>query len=161
MKVKKKLFFNLLIISLIFFIDRLSKNFILHQNSNESNFNLNITSFLDFNLVWNKGIAFGLLSFETNFLYNLTTLIILVIIIFLIYLIYKENSFSSYLYGLICGGAIGNVFDRLNYGSVIDFIDFNYNNFHWFIFIVAVIFITLGVFCLIFKEIFLNKKNEN
>ena len=96
MKVKKKLFFNLLIISLIFFIDRLSKNFILHQNSNESNFNLNITSFLDFNLVWNKGIAFGLLSFETNFLYNLTTLIILVIIIFLIYLIYKENSFSSY-----------------------------------------------------------------
>jgi signal peptidase II len=113
---------------------------------------------LKFELIWNNGIAFGLLSFEENFYYNVLTAIIVLITIILIFLMIKAVNVEKFGFCLIIGGSFGNIFDRLSYSSVIDFIDFNIGNFHWFIFNVADIFITIGVFILIMFELL--KKNE-
>ena len=111
-------------------------------------------------LIWNDGIAFGLLSSKENYLYNLISLIIIIIILILFYLIYKTKKFKKFSYILVTGGALGNVFDRVFYKSVPDFIDVHFNGFHWFIFNIADIFITIGVICLIYDEIFI-EKTEN
>ena len=115
-------------------------------------------AFLNIFLIWNKGIAFGLFSFDQNSLYNLVTIIIIIIISVLIFLIIKSEKFKKYSYILVAGGALGNLFDRIVYNAVPDFIDIHYNQFHWFIFNVADIFITIGIVCLIFDEIFLERK---
>ena len=117
-----------------------------------------MNSFFSLFLVWNKGIGFGLFSFDKSSIYNGITLIILIINLIIIYLIYKENSPKTYFLAIILGGSFGNLFDRLYYTAVPDFIDLNYNGYHWFIFNVADIFITLGIICLIFAELFNYKK---
>ncbi|WP_440937862.1 signal peptidase II [Candidatus Pelagibacter sp.] len=152
MKVKKIFIFNLISLFFLFSLDRLSKFYILQQNNLKPNFNIEVTSFLDFNLVWNQGIAFGLLAFDDILIYNFISFIIALVITFLIILSFREESFRRYVYLLICGGALGNFYDRVVYGAVVDFIDFNYNNFHWFIFNVADIMITVGVLILILSE---------
>lgn len=152
MKVKKIFIINLISLFFLFSLDRLSKFYILQQNNLKPNFNIEVTSFLDFNLVWNQGIAFGLLAFDDVLIYNFISFIIALVITFLIILSFREESFRRYVYLLICGGALGNFYDRVVYGAVVDFIDFNYNNFHWFIFNVADIMITVGVLILILSE---------
>ena len=152
MKVKKIFIINLISLFFLFSLDRLSKFYILQQNNLKPNFNIEVTSFLDFNLVWNQGIAFGLLAFDDVLIYNFISFIIALVITFLIILSFREESFRRYVYLLICGGALGNFYDRVAYGAVVDFIDFNYNNFHWFIFNVADIMITVGVLILILSE---------
>ena len=122
--------------------------------------NINVNSFLNFNLVWNNGIAFGLLSFNENFYYHSITFLIILITVLIVWFAYKSNGLEKISFLMITGGSLGNIFDRLYYSSVIDFIDLNYNNFHWFIFNVADIFITLGVVVLITLEFFKLKKNE-
>ena len=115
---------------------------------------------MNFDLVWNTGIGFGLLSSNSNLVYNLITIIIGVIIIFLIYLIVKSNFLDKTLFSLVMGGALGNFYDRLVYFAVPDFIDIHYQNFHWFTFNIADIFITIGIIMLISKDLFLkNGKN--
>ena len=156
MKVKKIFIINLISLFFLFSLDRLSKFYILQQNNLKPNFNIEVTSFLDFNLVWNQGIAFGLLAFDDVLIYNFISFIIALVITFLIILSFREESFRRYVYLLICGGALGNFYDRVAYGAVVDFIDFNYNNFHWFIFNVADIMITVGILILILSE-FLTK----
>lgn len=156
MKVKKIFIFNLISLFFLFSLDRLSKFYILQQNNLKPNFNIEVTSFLDFNLVWNQGIAFGLLAFDDVLIYNFISFIIALVITFLIIQSFREESFRRYVYLLICGGALGNFYDRVAYGAVVDFIDFNYNNFHWFIFNVADIMITVGILILILSE-FLTK----
>ena len=160
MKIKKNL--NILIsILLIFILDRISKEYILSHEQINNGESIVLNSFIKLDLVWNKGIAFGLLSFSNEIFYNIITTIIMLIIGLLIFLILKNNSFKKYSYMLVCGGAFGNVFDRIVHQSVPDFIDLHYNSFHWFIFNIADIFITIGVICLIINEIFLeNNKNE-
>ena len=116
--------------------------------------------FLNIFLIWNKGIAFGLLSFDQNNLYNSITVFILIIILILFVLIYKSEKLKKYSYIMITGGALGNLFDRFMYSSVPDFIDIHFKEFHWFIFNVADIFITIGIICLIFDEIFLERKSN-
>ena len=111
-------------------------------------------------LIWNKGIAFGLFSFDKDFIYSSLTIIILAILVIILILIFKSNSFKSYCYTIIFGGALGNVFDRIYYSAAPDFIDFHINNFHWFIFNIADIFISIGVICLIYAEVFLDKKTK-
>lgn len=156
MKVKKIFIINLISLFFLFSLDRLSKFYILQQNNLKPNFNIEVTSFLDFNLVWNQGIAFGLLAFDDILIYNFISFIIALVITFLIIQSFREESFRRFVYLLICGGALGNFYDRVAYGAVVDFIDFNYNNFHWFIFNVADIMITVGILILILSE-FLTK----
>jgi signal peptidase II len=148
-----------LFILFIFIVDRLSKNYVilLDQSSLESDL-LFFSSFFNIQLVWNGGVAFGLFSFEEDFYYNLITLIIIFVVILVIYLAKNANKLDRYLYSMIIGGASGNLLDRLLYRSVPDFIDLHYNNFHWFIFNVADIFITIGIISLIFSDILKNKK---
>ena len=143
-------------------MDRLSKNYVISfDKSNLENDLLFFSSFLNIQLVWNNGIAFGLFSFEEDFYYNFITLIIIFVIILVIYLAKNANKIDSYFFSMIIGGASGNLFDRLLYRSVPDFIDLHYNNFHWFIFNVADIFITTGIIFLICSDIIKNiKKND-
>ena len=156
----KKNFFYLLFVVLIFAADRVSKTIILNFFKTSDFTSIKINSFLNFSLVWNNGIAFGLLSLDENFYYNILTLIILFITIIIIFLALKTSDFLKKLsYFMIAGGASGNIFDRIYYSSVVDFIDITINNFHWFIFNVADIFITLGIVILLIRE-FLNKKHE-
>ena len=154
----KKILFNFTIISLIFFIDRISKNYILKIAEQESIVDIYINSYLNFYLIWNKGIAFGLFSFDQNLIYNLITLIIVVISFVIIILIIKTNGIERYLFTLVFGGAISNLYDRIYYKSVPDFIDFHIAEYHWFVFNVADIFITLGIVSIILMEVL--KKNK-
>ena len=149
---KKENFYFLMIVSLIFLLDRYSKIQIIN-NLNEKN--LYINDFVNINLVWNTGIGFGFFSTSSNLIYNSITGIICIVIIFLIYLILKSKMTEKILFSMILGGAIGNVYDRLTYFAVPDFIDIHYNNFHWFTFNIADIFITLGIMILIIKDLFL------
>ena len=149
----KKILFNFTIISLIFFIDRISKNYILKIAEHESLVDIYINSYLNFYLIWNKGIAFGLFSFDQNLIYNLITLIIVVISFIIIILVIKTNGIERYLFTLVFGGAISNLYDRIYYKAVPDFIDFHIAEYHWFVFNVADIFITLGIVSIILTEV--------
>ncbi len=154
----KKNLTNLIIVFSIFFLDRISKYIILSFSQSQNEFNYSVTSFLDFNLVWNGGIAFGLFSFDQSIYYNLITSIIVLVTLLIIWVALKSKGLEKISYLMIVGGSFGNIFDRLYYSSVIDFIDINYNNFHWFIFNVADIFISLGVIILIILEFLKTKK---
>ena len=154
----KKFYIYLFFVFLIFISDRLSKIYIINESlKNLDNFILKST-YLNIRLIWNEGIAFGLFSFDDKFLYHSLSLLILVIILVIIYMIIKSEGLKKFSLMLILGGALGNFYDRIAYGAVPDFIDFHVNGFHWFIFNIADIFISIGVFALIVLEIF-DKKN--
>ena len=154
----KKFYIYLFFVFLIFISDRLSKIYIINESlKNLDNFILKST-YLNIRLIWNEGIAFGLFSFDDKFLYHSLSLLILVIILVIIYMIIKSEGLKKFSLMLILGGALGNFYDRIAYGAVPDFIDFHVNGFHWFIFNIADIFISIGVFALILIEIF-DKKN--
>ena len=156
----KKIIINTLIVLIIFFLDRVSKIYIINLAELENSLEIYINSYLNLYLIWNKGIAFGLFSFDESFVYNFITILILVILLIILILIFKSETHKSYVYTIILGGALGNLFDRFYYSAVPDFIDLHINNFHWFIFNIADIFITLGVICLIYVEVFLDKKDK-
>jgi len=140
-----------------FFIDRFSKYYIIKIFNPESVDHIPVTSFLNFNLVFNKGIAFGFFSFNEQFYYNIITLIIVIITLIVLIIATKSSGIEKICFSLIFGGSLGNIFDRLYYSAVIDFIDIHINNFHWFIFNFADIFISLGVIILILLEFFKKK----
>ena len=154
MSLIKKNFFSLLLIFILFSIDRLTKYLIVIYSNPSGELIVPITSFLKLNLIWNSGIAFGLLSFQEDLYYNSLTMIIIMITLILSYFMIKSKDVEKAGFCLIIGGSLGNIFDRIYYSSVVDFIDFHINNFHWFIFNVADIFITTGVIILIILEIF-------
>ena len=154
---KKENIFNFFFVIFIFLLDRLSKVILINKFANFDEVEYEITSFLSFNLIWNDGIAFGLLSLEDKFYYNLLSIIIILVILIIFYLMIKSKGIEKYAYIMLLGGSLGNIFDRLFYSKVPDFIDLHFNNFNWFIFNVADIFITLGVILLIYLE-FLKKK---
>ncbi len=157
----KKYLIYLLIVVIIFILDRFSKLYVLNIAESNNAVDIYVNSFLNLYLVWNKGIAFGLFSFDESYFYNFITTIIALVTLIIFIMIYKSNDFKVYFLLLIMGGSLGNLFDRLYYTAVPDFIDFHINNMHWFIFNVADIFISIGVVCLIFAEIFINKENNN
>tara|TARA_B100000780_G_scaffold65238_1_gene42826 strand:- start:49 stop:537 length:489 start_codon:yes stop_codon:yes gene_type:complete len=154
----KKILINFIIVLVIFSIDRLSKIYILHIAELGKTVDIYVTQYLNFYLIWNKGIAFGLFSFDESFIYNLITSIILTITIVILVMITKSTGFKKYSLLLVFGGSSGNLFDRIYYSAVPDFIDIHINDFHWFVFNGADIFITIGIMCLIFDEIFINNK---
>ena len=157
----KAFFLNFTIILIIFLIDRISKFYILKLAEVESSVDIYVTSYLNLFLIWNKGIAFGLLSMNESIIYNIITLIIGLIIIFILFMMWKNDNIQRYFLALVAGGALGNLYDRIVYTAVPDFIDLHFHGFHWFVFNVADIFITVGVFCLILVEFFYNNKITN
>ena len=158
-KVYKSLI-NSLFVLILFCIDRFSKIYVIELAEKTDITEVYLTSFLNSYLVWNSGIAFGLFSLSSELTYNLFTALIAAINLIIIYLAVVTKDFRRYFFLLILGGSFGNLFDRLFYGSVPDFIDFHIGNFHWFIFNIADIFITVGVICLILAEL-LYKKEVN
>ena len=156
----KKILKTFIIVLVIFLIDRITKIYILNIAELNNNVDIYITPYLNFYLIWNKGIAFGLFSFDSNFFYNLISSLIVIISIVVIIMIINSSGFTQYSLISILGGALGNLFDRIYYSAVPDYIDFHINDFHWFIFNVADIFITLGVLCLILDELFFYKKTK-
>jgi len=155
----KNFYIYLFFVFLIFISDRFSKIYVINESvKNFDNFILK-SAYLNIRLIWNDGIAFGLFSFDNKILYNLLSLLILIIILAIIYMIIKSNGFRRFSLTLILGGALGNFYDRVFYKAVPDFIDFHVNNFHWFIFNVADIFISTGVIFMIMIEI-IESKNE-
>ena len=152
----KETLVSLIVTILTFILDRVTKVVIINnQMINQSIF---INDYVNFDLVWNTGIGFGLLSQNANIYYHLITLLITSVIIFLIYLVIKASFIEKVLFYLILGGAIGNLYDRLIYFAVPDFIDFHINDFHWFTFNIADIFITIGIILIITKDLVLKKK---
>ena len=138
-------------------MDRFSKLYILELALEKNITNISITSFLNFNLIFNKGIAFGLLSFDDKFYYHVVTFFIIIVTIVILFLVLKSTRIERLGFALIFGGSLGNIFDRLYYGSVVDFIDININDIHWFVFNFADIFITTGVILLILNEVYKKK----
>ena len=157
----KKVSLNLTAISTIFLIDRLTKLYILKLAEIENSVDIYLTSYLNLYLIWNKGIAFGLLSMNESMIYNTITLIIGIIIIVILFMLWRSDNIQRYFLVLIVGGALGNFYDRIIYTAGPDFIDLHFMGFHWFVFNVADIFITVGVFCLILVELFYNNKIIN
>ena len=149
---------KIIIIIVIFLADRISKLYLLNLQSEGTDIDFYINSFLNFYLVWNTGIGFGLASTEANIYYHIITGVIVVINAGLIYFLLKSKGGYAYLLAIIIGGSLGNLFDRIYYYAVPDFIDFHIKNYHWFIFNVADIFITLGIIGLLFVE--LTKKEK-
>ena len=155
--IKKENFYFLVIILLIFSIDRYSKIEIIKNYSNQA-FYLN--SFINFDLIWNTGIGFGILSSTSSLIYNFISFLIFGVIILLGYYYFQSDKYEKFIFSIIIGGAMGNFYDRFFFSAVPDFIDFHIGNFHWFIFNVSDIFISLGVLFLIIFEIMDNQKNK-
>ena len=158
--IKKNLFISSSFIFLIFLLDRVSKTYVIYLNDKLLGIEILSSKFLNIRLIWNEGIAFGLLSFNDKIIYNLLTFIIFIIILIIFFMVLKSYGLKKYSLLMILGGALGNVYDRIFYGAVPDFIDFHIGNFHWFIFNVADIFITFGVIFMIIIEITGNNKNN-
>ena len=157
----KNFYINLFIIFSIFIIDRITKIYVVSVNGKNSYEDLYSSKFLNINLIWNEGIAFGLFSFNQNNLYNLLTLIISIIVIVILKMIINSYGIKKYGLMMIFGGALGNLFDRIFYKAVPDFIDFHIGEFHWFVFNVADIFITIGVIIMILFESIFNEQKKN
>ena len=155
----RKNFLSIFLIFIIFLLDRVSKLIMINLANNASAFNIKLSSFLNLNLIWNDGIAFGLFSFNKQIYYNSLTIIIILITVILIWLMVKSSGLEKIGFSMIIGGSIGNFSDRIYYSSVPDFIDFNFKGFHWFVFNVADIFITLGIIILIYIEVFKKKQS--
>ena len=156
-----KLLIGSIFLIFCFALDRFSKIYILNILDNQGQVDFYINQYLNIYLVWNTGIGFGLFSSQNNIFYNLFTSIIVIINFVILYFAFIETKIRSFFLMIILGGSLGNLFDRIYYRAVPDFIDLNYAGYHWFIFNLADIFITIGIICLILSEfIFYKKKNE-
>jgi signal peptidase II len=158
--ITKNFCINLSIIAFVYFLDRVSKIYIIHLDKNNFGPDIFTSQYLNISLIWNKGIAFGLFSFDKIHFYNFLSLIIAIIILILVIMALKNNGFKRYSLLIITGGALGNLYDRIFFNAVPDFIDFHIGNFHWFIFNVSDIFITLGIISMIVLEL-INNNNNN
>jgi len=149
---------NLIFIILIFTLDRITKIYVIYFSDKLNNSELFLSKYLNISLTWNEGIAFGLFSFNQNYLYNFLTLIIFFVIFIIFIMIIKSEGIKKYALSMIFGGALGNFYDRIIFKAVPDFVDFHIEDFHWFVFNVADIFITLGVIFMILFELFTKNK---
>ena len=149
---------KIIIILIIFFFDRLTKLYLINLQASGTDIDFYIFPFLNFYLIWNTGIGFGLASMETNIYYHILTTIIVFVNLGLIYFLLKSKGIYVYLLATIIGGSLGNLFDRIYYYAVTDFIDLHLGNYHWFIFNVADIFITVGIIGLILIELLRKEK---
>ena len=149
---------KIIIILIIFFFDRLTKLYLINLQESGTDIDFYIFPFLNFYLIWNTGIGFGLASMETNIYYHILTTIIVFVNLGLVYFLIKSKGINVYLFATIIGGSLGNLFDRIYYYAVPDFIDLHVGNYHWFVFNVADIFITVGIIGLILTELLRKEK---
>ena len=157
----KNFYISFFIVALIYFLDRLSKIYVIQLDKNNFGSEIFNSSYLNIVLIWNKGIAFGLFSFNETHLYNILSLIISIIIIIVIIMSLRTQGFKRYSLLMVVGGALGNLYDRIFYNAVPDFIDFHIGEFHWFIFNVADMFISLGLIIMILYKLINNNKNND
>ena len=157
--IKKSFYISLIIPFFIFILDRISKIYVINLSKKIFDVNLFSSKFLDITLIWNEGIAFGLFSFNQDYFYNFLTLIILIVVFIVLMMTIKTKGYQKYALLMILGGALGNLYDRVFFRAVPDFIDFHIGEFHWFVFNVADIFISLGVFFMILSE-FIGNNNK-
>ena len=160
-KLSKNFYTSLILIVLIFLLDRISKLYVIYLSNKSVTSEIFSSKFLNINLIWNEGIAFGLFSFNQNYLYNLVTIIILMVILFIFVMLNSSTGIKKYSLLMIFGGAIGNLYDRIFFKAVPDFIDFHVGEFHWFIFNMADIFITIGVIFMILFELIVDDKKTH
>ena len=156
----KNSFINFSLILITFLLDRISKIYVINLDKKFIGSEIFSSKYVNISLIWNEGIAFGLLSFDQGILYNILTFLIILITFFIFVMIIKSSGIKKYALLMILGGAFGNIFDRIIFGAVPDFIDFHIGDFHWFIFNVADIFITVGVIFMILLE-FIDNGNNN
>jgi signal peptidase II len=156
----KKFYINIFTIFFIFFLDRISKLYVIYLHDKRFGGDLFSSDYLNINLIWNEGIAFGLFAFEESEFYNFLTLFISLIISVIIYMVIKSNGLKRFALLMIIGGALGNLYDRVVFLAVPDFIDFHIGNFHWFTFNIADIFISVGVIFMILLEFIDNNKDK-
>ena len=158
--IKINYFLDIIIVLLIFFFDRISKIIVINLDENSFSDYLFASKFLNIHLIWNKGIAFGLFSFDQDKFYSFLTIFIFVIVLIILFMIFKSRGIKKYALLMIFGGALGNLYDRMSFKAVPDFIDFHIGDLHWFIFNVADIFISIGVIVMIIYELIDNNKNN-
>ena len=151
---------NFFLILAIFLLDRISKIYVIDQSKKSLSDNLFLSDYLNISLMWNEGIAFGLFAFDESFFYNFITILIIMVIIIVFFMILKNKGYKKYSLILILGGALGNLYDRIFFGAVPDFIDFHIGDFHWFVFNVADIFISIGVIIMILSEFMVTKTSN-
>ena len=151
---------NFFLILAIFLLDRISKIYVIDQSKKSLSNNLFLSDYLNISLMWNEGIAFGLFAFDESFFYNFITILIIMVIIIVFFMILKNKGYKKYSLILILGGALGNLYDRNFFGAVPDFIDFHIGDFHWFVFNVADIFISIGVIIMILSEFMVTKTSN-
>ena len=156
----KNFVINFFIILGIFGLDRFTKVYVISQNEKNLSSELFVSKYLNINLIYNEGIAFGLLSFNQSHIYNILTILIAAVILIIFFMTLKSDGLKKYSLLMILGGALGNLYDRVFFKAVPDFIDFHIGNFHWFIFNVSDIFISLGVLFLIVLEFTNNQKDK-
>jgi len=156
----KKFYINIFTVFFIFFLDRISKLYVIYLHDKRFGGDLFSSDYLNINLIWNEGIAFGLFAFEESEFYNFLTLFISLIISVIIYMVIKSNGLKRFALLMIIGGALGNLYDRVVFLAVPDFIDFHIENFHWFTFNIADIFISVGVIFMILLEFIDNNKDK-
>ena len=156
----KKFYINIFTVLFIFFLDRISKLYVIYLHDKRFGGDLFSSDYLNINLIWNEGIAFGLFAFEESEFYNFLTLFISLIISVIIYMVIKSNGLKRFALLMIIGGALGNLYDRVVFLAVPDFIDFHIGNFHWFTFNIADIFISVGVIFMILLEFIDNNKDK-
>ena len=157
---KKVSLSNFFLILAIFLLDRISKIYVIDQSKKSLSNNLFLSDYLNISLMWNEGIAFGLFAFDESFFYNFITILIIMVIIIVFFMILKNKGYKKYSLILILGGALGNLYDRIFFGAVPDFIDFHIGDFHWFVFNVADIFISIGVIIMILSEFMVTKTSN-
>ena len=158
--IKKNLFFNLIFVLIVFCSDRISKIYVIEKFKKNFDNTLYESKFLNIHLIWNEGIAFGLMSFDEKSFYNTLTIIIILVSLLILYLSYINKGLQRYALLSIFAGSLGNIYDRLFYNAVPDFIDFHVKDFHWFIFNIADIFITVGVIIMIMTEFLINNEEK-
>jgi len=156
----KNFYINFFTIIIIFSLDRISKFYVISQNEKNFTPDLFTSKYLNISLIWNEGIAFGLLTFNESYFYNFLTILIAIIIVIIFFMILRNKGLKKYSLLMILGGALGNLYDRIFFKAVPDFIDFHIGNFHWFIFNVSDIFISIGVLFLIFLELIDNQEDK-
>ena len=156
----KNFYIDFSVVISVYFIDRLTKMFVIQLDKNNLGSDIFNSTYLNIVLIWNKGIAFGLLSFNEDYLYNILSVIISMIVVVLVIMSIKSQGFKRYSLLMVIGGALGNLHDRIFFKAVPDFIDFHIGSFHWFIFNVSDIFITFGIIFLIVLEISSNKEEK-
>jgi signal peptidase II len=156
---KKNFYTSLIVPAFIFILDRISKIYVINLSNRSFDIELFTSKFLNITLVWNEGIAFGLFSASHENWYNFLTIVIVLTALIILIMSIRQNGMQKYFLLLVFGGALGNLYDRIFFKAVPDFVDLHVGNFHWFVFNIADIFITFGVIMLILWEILPLKKN--